>query len=127
GLQSLAGVAVIAVLGGLVALHKWIGRGPAVAALIFVGTLVPALGFFNIFPMRYTFVADHYAYHASAALVALAAAGIDRAQRRVSDLAALRYAVYAAVLLPLGVATMLRCRVYENVLVLWRGQFGKEP
>ena len=33
--------------------------------------LVPALGFFDVYPMRYSFVADHFQYHASPALIAL--------------------------------------------------------
>ena len=30
--------------------------------LLYVGSLFPALGFFNVYPMRYSFVADHFAY-----------------------------------------------------------------
>ncbi len=50
-----------------------IGRGPLAAVLIFGGVLVPALGFFNVYPFRYSLVADHFQYHASLALFALAA------------------------------------------------------
>ena len=35
---------------------------------------VPVLGFLNVYPFRYSFVADHFQYHAGIALVALAAA-----------------------------------------------------
>ena len=45
---------------------------PLVAAFIFGGTLVPALGFFNVYPMLYSFVADHFQYLSSIALIALA-------------------------------------------------------
>jgi hypothetical protein len=45
--QWLYPIAVIAVLAVLFALRKRIGRGPIAAALIFCGTLVPALGFFQ--------------------------------------------------------------------------------
>src|SRR5262249_45354011 len=44
--------------------RRW-GMGPLVAAAFFAGTLLPALGFFNIYPMRYSFVADHFQYLAS--------------------------------------------------------------
>ena len=49
--------------------RRWIGRGPLAAVLIFVGVLTPALGFFDVYPFRYSFVADHYQYHASMALL----------------------------------------------------------
>ena len=47
---------------GLWMLRKRIGRGPLTAALFFVGSLVPALGFVNVFPMQYSFVADHFQF-----------------------------------------------------------------
>jgi tetratricopeptide (TPR) repeat protein len=60
----------------LVALFLWfvrkrIGRGPLTAFLFFICTLFPALGFFNVYPMRYSFVADHFQYHAGIGLIVL--------------------------------------------------------
>ena len=50
-------------------------RGPLAGFLIFAGTLFPVLGFFNIYPFRYAYVADHFAYLASLGiLVPLASA-----------------------------------------------------
>ena len=43
-----------------------LGRGPLVAVAFFAVTLLPALGFFDVYPMRYSFVADHFQYLASA-------------------------------------------------------------
>ena len=40
-------------------------RGPLAAFLYFCGTLFPALGFFNVFPFLYSYVADHFQYLAS--------------------------------------------------------------
>ena len=42
-----------------------IGRGPLAAALFFVGTLFPVLGFMNAYFMRYSFVCDHWVYLSS--------------------------------------------------------------
>jgi Flp pilus assembly protein TadD len=53
--------------------RRW-GYGPLVAALYFGGTLFPALGFFNVYPMRYSFVADHFQYLASLGPIALVVA-----------------------------------------------------
>ncbi len=41
------------------------GRGVEVAALFFVATLSPMLGFIMLYTFRYTFVADHYQYLAA--------------------------------------------------------------
>ena len=51
-------------------------RGPLAAVLFFAGTLVPALGFFDVYPFRFSFVADHFQYLASLGIIALAAAGV---------------------------------------------------
>ena len=42
--------------------------------LFFAGTLFPALGFFNVYPFRYSFVADHFQYLASIGVLTLVAA-----------------------------------------------------
>ena len=49
-------------------------RGPLAVALLFAGTLFPVLGFVNVYPFIYSFVADHFQYHASLAVFAGAAA-----------------------------------------------------
>ena len=41
-------------------------RGPLAGFLIFAGTLFPVLGFLNVYPFRYSYVADHFQYLASA-------------------------------------------------------------
>ena len=60
---------------GLWRLRTW-SRAPLAAWLIFGGSLFPVLGFFNVYPFRYTFVADHFQYLPNLALIALAAAGM---------------------------------------------------
>ena len=40
-------------------------RGPLAAFLFFAGTLFPVLGFLDVYPFRYSYVADHFAYLAS--------------------------------------------------------------
>jgi tetratricopeptide (TPR) repeat protein len=56
--------------------QRYRSRAPLAAALIFVATLFPVLGFLNVYPFRYSFVADHFQYLASAALIVPLAAGL---------------------------------------------------
>jgi hypothetical protein len=73
-------VSALGALAGLWLLRRRIGRGPLAAALFFVGTLLPLLGFVNGYFMRYSFVSDHWAYLPSLGLIALAAAAASRCQ-----------------------------------------------
>ena len=50
-------------------------RSALAALLFFAGTLFPVLGFLNVYPFRYSFVADHYQYLASLGMIAAFSAG----------------------------------------------------
>ncbi|HZZ18313.1 MAG TPA: tetratricopeptide repeat protein, partial [Opitutaceae bacterium] len=81
--QYLYPLAVILVLGGLLVLaRKW--KGPLASALLFVGTLFPALGFINVYPFVFSFVADHFQYLAAAGMIASVSAGAVLAEGRFS-------------------------------------------
>jgi len=94
-----------------------LGRGPLVAVLFFAGTLGPALGFVNVYPMRYSFVADHFQYLASVGLLTLGAAGLVRLPRIVP----------AALVVGLGVLTWQQTAIYQNLETLWRDTLLKNP
>src|SRR6202000_3107761 len=55
--------------------NSW-GRPMLTVAGYFVVVLLPAIGFFNIFPFRYSFVADHFQYLAAIGPLAVIAAGV---------------------------------------------------
>src|SRR5258707_145740 len=57
--QFLYPVAALGALGGLWAQRKRF-PGALAAALFFVGTLFPALGFFDVYPFPFSFVADPF-------------------------------------------------------------------
>ena len=57
-------------------------RGPLTALLLYVGSLFPALGFLNVYPFIYSFVADHFAYLAG--LAAGCWKGVDEINRRTA-------------------------------------------
>src|ERR1043166_1983285 len=89
--QYLFPLATLASLAILWALRKRIGRGPLAAALIFCGTLFPVLGFLPVYPMIFSWVADHFQYLASIGMIALIVSAI--AARVTSPAVALCLAV----------------------------------
>jgi protein O-mannosyl-transferase len=73
--QYLFPAAAMLWLAGLWAIRRRC-RGPLAALLFFAGTLFPVLGFCNVYPFIYSFVADHFQYLASLGIIALVSAGI---------------------------------------------------
>jgi tetratricopeptide (TPR) repeat protein len=129
-LQWLYPAAALAALAVLWVRRRRFGRGPLVAALFFVGTLTPALGFFDVYPMRYSFVADHFQYLAAAGLIALAAAGASRlvsALRRIPAARSAAIAALGAALLLLAGATWRRGHAYGDLETLWRDTIARNP
>jgi len=57
-------------------------RAPLAAMLFFGGSLFPVMGFFNVYPFRYSFVADHFQYLACIAIIALFSAGLASLAKR---------------------------------------------
>ncbi len=98
------------------------------AAGYFVVMLFPALGFFNAFPFRYSFVADHFQYLAAIGPLALAAAGITLALGHFSNKnALLKPASSGALLLILGMLTWQQTGIYSNLETLWRDTLAHNP
>jgi len=105
-----------------------IGRGPVVAVLIFVGTLFPALGFFDLYPMRYSFVADHFQYLASLGLIALFATLAARLAGRVfAGRIAPARGVALLLLSTLAALTWNQAHAYRDLETLWRDTLAKNP
>lgn len=117
-------VALVAMATAAWALRRRLGRGPAAALAFFVVTLLPALGFFDVYPMRYSWVADHFQYLASLGPIVLAAAAATFAMNRLSSRhpSARRVApvLTVAVLAVLAGRTFARCHAYADEETLWR-------
>jgi tetratricopeptide (TPR) repeat protein len=114
----LAALALLAVLWRLAARN----RAPLAAALFFIGTLFPALGFLDAYPFKFSYVADHFQYLASLGIVALAAGAWGRMARvRGSFILAL------AVLAGLGVLTWRQCLIYRDAETLYRATIRGNP
>ena len=102
-------------------------RGPLAAVLIFGGTLFPVLGFVDVYPFRFSYVADHFCYLASLPLLALASYGALAGLRR-------RGAGPLALALTLGLVagalslrTQQRARAFADYETLLRDTLRQVP
>jgi Flp pilus assembly protein TadD len=103
-------------------------RTPLAVALLFIGTLFPALGFFNVYPFIFSFVADHFQYLASLSLIAAAAAGVMRALARpATSRPLLEPGVIVATALVLGLLTWQQSRHYVSADVLYQETLARNP
>jgi hypothetical protein len=107
---------VVVVIVALWLLRRRIGRGPLTGVLFFVGTLFPALGFANVLPMRYSFVADHFQYLACLGLIVPAATLLGRSR-----------SASVAVVAACVVLTLCRCTVFADRVTLWTDTVQKNP
>jgi tetratricopeptide (TPR) repeat protein len=125
-------IAAAVVVAGLALGIKKLGRGPLVAVLCYIAILFPALGFANVYPFRFSFVADHYQYLAGIPLIALAvwlvskiAAPLWMPREATSDQPVVGKSapiavLIAAVLLVLGITSWNRAAVFAEPLTLWQ-------
>lgn len=100
-------------------------RAPLAVALLFGGTLFPVLGFFNVYPFIFSYVADHFQYLASLAVFALAGAVLARLLTRLTRIAAA--ASIAALLLVLGALTWSQAGTYRDAETLYRATLARNP
>ena len=95
-------------------------RTPIAVALLFAGSLFPALGLFDVYPFRYSFVADHFQYLASMYVFGGVAAGLAvLADRGRGGVTALR-AVGCVALPVLGGLTFREAWNYRDAETLYR-------
>jgi tetratricopeptide (TPR) repeat protein len=136
GWQYLYPLAALALVAGL-----WLtaarGRGPLGRAsagalagfLVFAGTLFPALGFFNVYPFIYSYVADHFQYLASLGIIVPASAGMAIAAGRLTGEPSRLLARGAAIALlaALGALTWLQSGTYRDVQTLYLATLARNP
>jgi tetratricopeptide (TPR) repeat protein len=125
--QWLFPLAALGVTGALWLLHRR-SRGPLAGWLCFVGTLFPVLGFLNVYPFIFSYVADHFQYLASLGLIVTASAGLALAAQRLPErwrpAGSLAGGALVAVLACL---TWQQCRSYSDVFTLYRATIERNP
>jgi tetratricopeptide (TPR) repeat protein len=125
----LPGVAILACLAFL-----WFQRRKPWAKAIlfalayFLVTLFPVLGFFDMYYMTHSLVADHWQYVSIIAVIALTVAGAARLVDRTEALG--RKAVVAAACVVLAVLSVLTWNlglVYKDQITLWEYNLAINP
>jgi Flp pilus assembly protein TadD len=123
-LYPAAALAVLAILWSQ--RQRW--PGPLAGTLFFLGTLFPALGFFDVYPFLFSFVADHFQYLASLGIIALAAAGAARLlERRRLWRRPAGDALCLAALAVLAALTWQRSHLFADRETLYRATIRSNP
>jgi tetratricopeptide (TPR) repeat protein len=93
-------------------------RAPLAALLFFGGSLFPALGFVNVYPFIFSFVADHFQYLPSMGVIALAAALCRNKWLQAGTIAT------AGIL---GILSWFNCVKYLDVETLYQTTIRENP
>jgi tetratricopeptide (TPR) repeat protein len=112
-----AGVLAAAVGLSLLARRR---RGPLAGFLVFTGTLFPVLGFLNVYPFLFSYVADHFQYLASLGIIVPICAAVGRAR-------SLQRALSPLLLLTLAILTFRQARMYADAETLYRATLARNP
>jgi Flp pilus assembly protein TadD len=96
-------------------------RSPLAVVLIFLGTLFPTIGLFNVYGFLFSYVADHWVYLPSLAVIAGIAAAWPSLGGRAGRFSS------AIVLITLGAITWLQVSQYRDEETLYRANLENNP
>ncbi|MDD5674073.1 MAG: tetratricopeptide repeat protein [Chitinivibrionales bacterium] len=116
-------------LGALLWVIRRRSRAPLAAFLYFTATLFPVMGFVNVYPFRFSFVADHFQYLACLGPIVLAVGG---GRKALALLPAKRQrlmqtAVTGILLAALCLLTLRQSAMYANAEELYTTVIRKNP
>lgn len=117
-------------VGAVAAFFWWMARrhrGPLAALLIFIGSLFPVLGFLNVYPFRYSYVADHFTYLASLGIIVPLASAAAMAARRMTGRWHGAVALGAVLALVLGGLSWRHSRLFVGPETLYRETLAGNP
>lgn len=127
-LQYIYPAGILIVSGVLWIMRRKIGKGPLAAVLYFFITLFPAIGFFNVYPMLYSYVADHFQYLASIGMITLYTGLIAFGLKKIfGDKKRLQYMLAGILFLGLGGLTWRQGQMYKDIETLWRATISGNP
>ncbi len=123
--QYLFPIGAVGLFGGL----WWLRgrtRAPLAALLLFCGALFPAAGFINVYPFRFSFVADHFQYLATLPVITIGSAGLVAAARRLAP-GQLRGGAACLLIAALAVLTWNQSGQYADAESLYRTTISRNP
>jgi tetratricopeptide (TPR) repeat protein len=127
--QWLYPVATVAVLLAAWLARKRLGKGPFVALMHFYISTSALVLAVVLYMMRYSFVADHWAYFGSLGIIALGASAIMRALDRIGGewKKPVEMGVGVSLLLFLGILSRAQSAMYSNIETLWDTTISNNP
>jgi tetratricopeptide (TPR) repeat protein len=103
-------------------------RAPLAVFLCFAAALAPALGFVNVYPFIYSYVADHFQYQAMIAIFIAAAAWLVTLTKKLpEDRARLALVVAGVILAAFGALTWRQTGLYLDEATLYRKTLAENP
>lgn len=126
--QYLFPIAIASLVAAAWLARRVVGRGPAVAILIFLVTLAPTSGLIPFGYFQHSFVADHFAYLPCIGLIVLGVSVGSRVIhhfRRHSKTAGTT--IFVALAIPMLAATWHRSVIYADRCKLWDDTIAKNP
>ncbi len=106
--------------------RRW--RAPLAGLLFFAATLIPVLGFLNVFFFQYSFVADHFQYLASLGIITLFSAGVALLLERAVGWGRIMGQMGClALLAALAVLSWRQSRMYADIETLYRTTIDRNP
>ncbi|HVV46614.1 MAG TPA: tetratricopeptide repeat protein [Bryobacteraceae bacterium] len=103
-------------------------RAPLAVFLCFIAALAPALGFVNVYPFLYSYVADHFQYQAMIAIfIAGSACLVTLTKRLPAERARLAPVAAAVVLAIFGALTWKQTGLYLDEATLYRKTLAENP
>jgi tetratricopeptide (TPR) repeat protein len=118
-------LAVVIVTAILFVFRSRLGRAPLTAALFFLITLLPAMGFVDINFFNFSFVADHFQYLASLSLITLGTGIVLRLTKKIDPRAPVALTIIVASIF--SVLTWSRATLTTDHELLWRDTIEKNP
>ena len=115
--------AAVGLLVFLVKARRRLGRGALALFLFYIISIFPALGFFNVYPMKYSYVADHFSYLSTPALILLLAGAFSRIKTPKPLLPPL----FIIMIIFLSVKALSLTASYKDEMTLWLDTVKKNP
>ena len=107
---------------------RWRSTRAPLLLLLWIGAaLFPALGFFNVWPFIYSFVADHFAYAAMPAFALIVVTCATRVGEIVPRIAGTGRFIGGVAIAACIALSILATPKYESEEILWRTTFEQNP